>query len=40
MDKEAVEKAVLENEQTLKYLDGNSPKKVIVVQGKIVNIVL
>jgi leucyl-tRNA synthetase len=40
LDKEAVEKAVLENEQTLKYLDGNSPKKVIVVQGKIVNIVL
>lgn len=40
LDKEAVEKAVLENEQTLKYLDGNTPKKVIVVQGKIVNIVL
>lgn len=40
LDKDAVEKAVLENEQTLKYLDGNSPKKVIVVQGKIVNIVL
>jgi leucyl-tRNA synthetase len=40
LDKEAVEKAVLENEQTLKYLDGNSPKKVIVVQGKIVNIVI
>ena len=40
LDKEAVEKAVLENEQTLKYLAGNTPKKVIVVQGKIVNIVI
>jgi leucyl-tRNA synthetase len=38
--KEEVEKAVLENEQTHKYLEGNTPKKVIVVLGKIVNIVL
>jgi len=28
------------NEQTLKYMEGKSPKKVIVVKGKIVNIVL
>jgi leucyl-tRNA synthetase len=38
--KEEVEKVVLENEQTHKYLEGNTPKKVIVVLGKIVNIVL
>jgi leucyl-tRNA synthetase len=40
MTKEDVEKEVLANEQTLKYLAGNTPKKVIVVPGKIVNIVL
>lgn len=38
--KEEVEKSVLANEQTHKYLDGNTPKKVIVVPGKIVNIVM
>jgi leucyl-tRNA synthetase len=40
MSKEDVEKTVLSNEQTAKYLDGKSPKKVIVVPGKIVNIVM
>lgn len=40
MTKEDVEKEVFANEQTLKYLAGNTPKKVIVVPGKIVNIVL
>ncbi len=40
LDKIAVEKIALENEQTIKYLDGKTPKKVIVVPGKIVNIVL
>jgi leucyl-tRNA synthetase len=40
MSKEDVEKTALANEQTIKQLDGNSPKKVIVVQGKIVNIVI
>ncbi len=40
MAKEEIEKTVLANEQTLKYLDGNSPKKVIVVPGKIVNVVI
>jgi len=39
MSKEDVEKAALANEQTAKQLDGKSPKKIIVVQGKIVNIV-
>ena len=40
MSKEDVEKTVLANEQTAKYLDGKAPKKVIVVPGRIVNIVL
>lgn len=38
--KEEVEESVLATEQTQKYLDGNTPKKVIVVPGKIVNIVM
>jgi leucyl-tRNA synthetase len=40
MNKEEVEKAALTNEQTIRQLNGNSPKKVIVVPGKIVNIVI
>lgn len=40
MSKEDVEKSALANEQTTKYLEGKAPKKVIVVPGKIVNIVL
>lgn len=40
MSKEEVEKTALANEQTMKQLGGNSPKKVIVVPGKIVNIVI
>ena len=40
MGKEDVEKAVLANEQSAKYLDGKAPKKVIVVPGRIVNIVV
>ena len=40
MSKEEVEKTVLSNEQTAKYLDGKAPKKVIVVPNKIVNIVM
>ena len=40
MSKEDVEKTVLANEQTAKYLDGKAPKKVIVVPSKIVNIVM
>ncbi|MCA0932567.1 leucine--tRNA ligase [Lutimonas saemankumensis] len=39
LDKSEIEKAVLEDERTLKQLDGRTPKKVIVVPGKIVNIV-
>jgi leucyl-tRNA synthetase len=40
MSKDDVEKIALSHEQTLKQLDGKTPKKVIVVPGKIVNIVL
>ena len=40
MSREDVEKTTLINEQTQKYLDGKTPKKVIVVPGKIVNIVV
>jgi leucyl-tRNA synthetase len=40
LSKEDVEKEVLAQEQTLKYLEGKNPKKVIVVPGKIINIVL
>ncbi len=39
MSKEDIEKAVLENEKTKEHLQGREPKKVIVVPGKIVNIV-
>ena len=40
LSKEDVEKAVLADEQTQKQLAGNTPKRVIVVPGKIVNIVI
>ena len=39
MDKSQVEKDVLSDGQTAKFLDGKVIKKVIVVPGKIVNIV-
>ena len=39
LDKEAIEKAVLEDERTAQYLGGRTPKKIIIVPGKIVNIV-
>ena len=38
--KEEVEKIVMAMEKTQQYLEGKTPKKVIVVPGKIVNIVL
>ncbi|MEY3397434.1 MAG: hypothetical protein RL220_28, partial [Bacteroidota bacterium] len=40
MPKEEVEKAVLSHEQADKYLEGKAPKKVIVVPGRIVNVVV
>ena len=39
LSKDAIEKAVLANEKTQEQLAGRTPKKVIVVPGKIVNIV-
>lgn len=39
LDRAAIVKQILAEEQTLKYLEGKSPKKVIVVPGKIINIV-
>ena len=39
LSKEEIEKAVLENEKTIAQLEGKTPKKVIIVPGKIVNIV-
>lgn len=40
LPKEDIEKEVLTLEQTQKYLEGKTPKKVIVVHNKIVNIVV
>jgi len=39
MSKEEVEKIAMANDQTEKHLEGKTPKKVIVVHGKIVNVV-
>lgn len=39
MSKEEVERTVLTHENTAKWIEGKTPKKVIVVPGKIVNIV-
>jgi leucyl-tRNA synthetase len=40
LPKETIEKAVMDSEQTQKWLEGKTPKKVIVVPDKIVNIVI
>ena len=40
MGKADIEAEVMANEQTAKYLDGKTPKKVIVVPNKIVNMVI
>ena len=40
LDVAAIEALVLVNEQVQKYLEGKAPKKVIVVKGRIVNIVI
>ena len=40
MSKEEVEKVALSDEAVLRSLDGATPKKVIVVPGRIVNVVL
>jgi len=40
MEVSEMEKFVLESELIAKYLDGKSPKKVIIVKGRIINIVV
>ena len=40
MSKEDIEKAVLEAEEAQKWIEGKTPRKVIVVPKKIVNIVI
>jgi leucyl-tRNA synthetase len=40
LTKEEIEHAALKDETVLKWTEGNAPKKVIVVPGKIVNIVI
>ena len=40
LSKEEIEKKALEHDALKKWLDGKTPKKVIIVPGKIVNIVL
>jgi leucyl-tRNA synthetase len=40
MAKDDVEKAALADERTEKYLEGKSIRKIIVVPGRIVNVVL
>jgi leucyl-tRNA synthetase len=39
LSKDEIEKIVMADERTQKQLDGRTPKKVIIVTGKIVNIV-
>lgn len=39
-DLKEMETAILNDPQTLKYLEGKTPKKVIIVKGKIVNVVV
>jgi leucyl-tRNA synthetase len=39
LNKDQIESAVMAHEKTIQYLEGRTPKKVIIVPGKIVNIV-
>ena len=40
LSKDEIEKIVIERPSVLRILDGNAPKKIIVVPGKIVNVVI
>ena len=40
MAQEDIQKHIVETEGALKWLEGKQPKKIIVVKGKIINIVL
>jgi leucyl-tRNA synthetase len=35
-----IESKILEDERTVKFLKGENPKKIIIVKGKIINIVI
>jgi len=39
-DRADMEKEILANETVQKWMDGKSPKKVIIVPGRIVNVVI
>jgi leucyl-tRNA synthetase len=39
MEKDDIEKTVMADERTIKQLDGRTPKKIIIVPGKIINLV-
>ena len=40
LNHQEIEKAVLSNEKTKSILNNNNPKKIIIVPGKIINIVI
>ena len=40
MPKEDIEKLVLASETVIKWTEGKAPKKIIVVPGRIVNLVI
>ena len=40
LSREAIEEAVIRNKKTQLQLEGRIPKKIIIVHGKIVNIVV
>ena len=40
IDLREMENNILNNEQTIKYTEGKTPKKIIIVKGRIVNVVL
>jgi leucyl-tRNA synthetase len=39
LTKEQIEEIVMKDERTIKQLDGKTPNKVIIVPGKIINLV-
>ena len=39
LNNDEIEQAIINNEKTAYYLQGNKPKKIIVVPGKIINVV-
>ena len=40
LTKQEIEKAILSDENFIKKLDGNKPKRVIIIPGKIINFVV